>query len=169
MKTARRCILFALLALALALAIAAWSTLRWIESLYEIPQNYAEVEPGLWMGGDTDLPPPGTYAVLNLCEKEDPYRTDVYVWDPIRDAKPAPSIKWLKKHVDWVETHHGTGKTTFVHCFQGRSRSGLVVTAYLMRKHSWSRDDAIDKIREKRPEIKVNAAFMELLKEWENR
>ena len=131
MKTTRRVILFALL----AATLAAWPTLKWIEHSYDIPENYAEVEDGLWMGGDTDLPPPGTIATLNLCEMEDPYRTDVYVWDNIRDAAPAPNIDWLKKKVGWVESHHGAGKTTYVHCFAGRSRSGLVLTAYLMHKH----------------------------------
>ena len=165
MKHLRRVILFALL----AVALVAWPVLRWVERLHDIPENYAEIESGLWMGGDTDKPPPGTYAVLNLCEKEDPYRTEIHVWDHIRDAPPAPSIDWLKKQVDFVHTYHGAGKTTFVHCFQGRSRSGLVVTAYLMQKHGWSRDEAIEKIREKRPEIRINTAFMELLSEWESR
>jgi hypothetical protein len=165
MKTARRIILFALL----VATLAAWPTLKWIERSYDIPENYAEVEDGLWMGGDTDLPPPGTIATLNLCEKDDPYRTEVYTWDFIRDAPPPPSTDWLKKKVAWVESNHGAGKTTFVHCFAGRSRSGLVVTAYLMHKYGWGRDEAIGRIREKRPEIKVNAAFMELLGEWEKR
>ena len=165
MKTARRILLFALL----LAAVAAWPTLLWIESLYEIPENYSQIEDGLWIGGDTDKPPPGAYAVLNLCEKEDPYRTEVYVWEPIRDAAPAPTLGWLKKKIDWVETHHAAGKTTYVHCFQGRSRSGLVITAYLMHQHGWSRDEAIEKVREKRPEIRVNTAFLELLKEWEKR
>jgi len=165
MKTALRITLFALL----VVVIGAWPTLLWIESFYDEPQNYAEVEAGLWMGGDTEKPPPGTFAVLNLCEFKDPYQCEVHIWEPIRDAPPVPSVKWLKEKVDFVEAHHGTGKTTFVHCFQGRSRSGLVVTAYLMRKHGWSRDEAIANIRAKRPELKPNAAFMELLMTWENR
>lgn len=165
MKNTLRVLLFVLL----LAVLAAWPTLLWIESLYEIPENYAQVEPGLWMGGDTDLPPPGAYAVLNLCEKDDAYRSEVYVWEPIRDAAPAPSLDWLKKKVDWVEEHHGAGKITYVHCFQGRSRSGLVITAYLMHKHGWPRDEAIENVRAKRPEIRLNQAFLDLLKEWEKR
>lgn len=149
------------------LTIAAWPALLWLESYYELPPNYAEVEPGLWMGANTDTPPPGTQVVLNLCEEEDAYRTEVYVWEPIRDAAPAPTVDWLKEKVDWVDSHHRAGRTTFVHCFQGRSRSGLVVTAYLMHKHGWTRDEALEKIREKRPEIRLNAAFLRLLGEWE--
>jgi hypothetical protein len=164
MKRTRRIILFALL----ALTAAAWPALLWLQHQYELPENYAEVERGLWMGGDADQPPPGTQAVLNLCEKDDPYRTEVYFWDSIRDAAPAPSIDWLKKKVEWVEAQRAAGRTTYVHCFAGKSRSGMVVAAYLMQAHGWSRDEAIARIREKRPEIKVNAAFMELLNEWES-
>jgi hypothetical protein len=165
MKTTIRVLAVVLFVSALATVPVLW----WIERLYDIPENYAEVEAGLWMGGDTQQPPPGTIAVLNLCEFDDPYRTEIYLWESIRDAKPAPSIDWLKKKVDWVESHHGAGKTTYVHCFAGRSRSGLVVTAYLMHKHGWSRDEAMANVREKRPEIRVNATFMELLNEWEKR
>lgn len=165
MKNKRRLILFALL----VAVIAGWIGLLWIETLYEIPENYSLIEDGLYMGGDTEKPPPGTHAVLNLCEKEDPYQCDVHVWEPIRDAAPAPNIDWLKKKVDWVEMHHGAGKTTYVHCFQGRSRSGLVVTAYMMQKYGWTRDEAITNLQVKRPQLKPNPAFMELLREWEQK
>lgn len=163
MKIARWVLLFALL----AAALAAWPTLRWLKSTYDIPENYAELEPGLWMGGNTEEPPPGTRAVLNLCEFDDGYRTEAYRWEPIRDAAPAPSLEWLKEMVAWVETQRDASKPTFVHCFNGASRSGLVTTAYLMKRHGWSRDEAIARIAEKRPQIRPNPAFMTLLAEWE--
>ena len=165
MKITRRAILIAVL----VAVIAGWLALVWAERLYDEPENYSLIEDGLWMGGDTDKAPPGTYAVLNLCEKDDPYRCEVHIWEPIRDAAPAPNLDWLKKQVDFVAQHHAAGKTVYVHCFAGRSRSGMVITAYLMQKHGWSRDEAIVNIQEKRPQLKVNAAFMELLGEWEKR
>jgi hypothetical protein len=148
--------------------VAAWPILVGIERLHREPENYTLIEDGLWMGGNTERPPPGTRAVLNLCEFEDLYECEVHQWNGIRDAK-APSIGWLQEQVEFIETQRSAGRTTFVHCFQGASRSGLVVTAYLMRKHSWTRDEAIAKIREKRPQLRPNPAFMELLSEWENR
>jgi protein-tyrosine phosphatase len=54
-----------------------------------------------------------------------------------------------------------------VHCFQGASRSGLVMTAYLMREHDWTRDEAMAHIRARRPQLRPNPAFMKLLDEWE--
>jgi hypothetical protein len=163
MKWTRRRVLVALL----IACVAAWLTLVGIERLYREPENYSQIEPGLWMGGNTDAPPPGTRAVLNLCEFEDLYESEVHSWKAIRDAKPAPSLEWLKEQVEFIETQRAAGRTTFVHCFQGASRSGLVVTAYLMHKHTWTRDEALAKIREKRPQLRPNPAFMELLLEWE--
>src|SRR5438093_512692 len=137
MKITRRRILIFLL----PACIAAWLVLLALEHYYREPENYSEVETGLYMGGDVHEPPPGTTAVLNLCEKQDAYQCEIHVWEPIRDAAPAPSINWLKKQVEFVQTQRDAGRITYVHCFQGASRSGLVVTAYLMHEHCWTRDD----------------------------
>jgi len=66
-----------------------------------------------------------------------------------------------------VDAQRQAGRTVFVHCFAGVSRSGMVVTAYLMFKHGWTRDQALEFVRSKRPSAKPNGAFMELLLEWE--
>ena len=41
------------------------------------------------------------------------------------------------------------------------------VVAYLMQRNHWSRDQALEFVREKRPQVRPNPAFMELLLEWE--
>jgi Dual specificity phosphatase, catalytic domain len=130
-------------------------------------ENYSLIEDGLYMGGDVDAPPPGTRAVLNLCEKDDPYRTEVYAWEAIPDAAPAPDLDWLRRQVDWVDARRRAGVPTFVHCRAGVSRSGMVVTAYEMAKNHWTRDEALAFVRSKRPLVRPNPAFMERLLEWE--
>src|SRR6266511_1064271 len=93
--------------------------------------NYSLIEDGLYMGGSVNRPPPRTTAVLNLCHSRDPYRCQVHVWDSIPDAAPAPSLDWLRDQVEFVHAQRRAGRTTYVHCSAGRSRSGMVVTAYL--------------------------------------
>ena len=61
--------------------------------------NFSEIEPGLFVGGSMSTPPPGTKAVLNLCEIEDPYQAEVHRWMKIPDAEPAPDLDWLKEAV----------------------------------------------------------------------
>jgi hypothetical protein len=165
MKNAVRWILLGLL----VASVAAWLGLLALERSYRTEADYNEIEDGLFMGGLVQEPPPGTTAVLNLCEVQDVYECEVHAWQPIRDSGPAPSIDWLQKQVDFVATQRDAGRITYVHCFAGASRSGLVVTAYLMRKHHWTRDEAMAHLRERRPQLRPNPALMELLSEWERK
>jgi hypothetical protein len=129
--------------------------------------TYSLIEDGLYLGGSIDEPPPGTRAVLNLCERQDPYRCEVHSWKEIPDAAPAPSIDWLRERVEFVDAQRRAGLTTYVHCFAGVSRAGMVTTAYLMFKNKWTRDEALKFVRSKRSVVNPNPAFMKLLEEWE--
>ena len=131
-------------------------------------ENYSAIEPGLYMGGSVEAPPPGTKVVINLCEIEDPYTVDRNVWESIPDGEPAPSLDWLRKMVAVVDEEQQAGRQTYVHCFAGISRSGMVVAAYEMFKNHWTRDQALEFIRSKRPQVKPNPAFMQRLLEWEH-
>ena len=131
------------------------------------PPNYSRIEDGLWLGGYVAEPPSGTRAVLNLCESEDPYRVESHRWEPIRDAAPVPTLGWLRTQVEFIASEKAAGRTVFVHCMNGVSRSGMVLVAYLMEREGWSRDQALGFIRSRRPNVRPNPAFMELLLEWE--
>jgi hypothetical protein len=137
------------------------------DRLTRVPPNYALVEDGLYLGGSVPKPPPGTSAVLNLCEVEDPYQATVHRRAPIPDAAPAPSLGWLREQVAFVEAERAAGRTVFVHCRNGASRSGMVVVAYVMARRGWGRDEAIAFVRSRRPELRPNPAFMDLLLKWE--
>jgi hypothetical protein len=128
---------------------------------------YSQIEEGLYQGRAVVEPPPGTGAVLNLCESKDPYECDVHRWVPIPDAAPAPSLAWLRQQVAFVAEQREAGRTVYVHCAAGVSRSGMVVVAYEMKKHGWSHDEALAFVRTRRPVTNPNPAFRELLLEWE--
>ncbi len=150
----------------LIVVIAANVVVRVIDWTPREEPDYTCIEPGLFMGSAVSKPPPGTEAVLNLDTGKDPYECKVHAWEPIRDGPPAPSILWLRERVDFVRNQRENGRTTFVHCFHGVSRSGLVVTAYLMDKNGWTRDEALRYVRSKRPCVHPNKWFLELLSEW---
>jgi hypothetical protein len=149
------------LALAGVALFAAW----WVQD----GPNYSQIEPGLYVGGHVEAPPPGTHFVLNLDEQDDPYRAEHHLHEPIADAAPAPSLDWLERMVDLVEEHRRAGRTVFVHCRAGASRSGMVALAYLMREHGWSLEEALAEARSRRDIIRPNPAFMGLLRRWEKR
>jgi hypothetical protein len=139
--------------------------LWWRESYQRT--NYSLIEDGLYLGGLLEEPPPGTRAVLNVCETEDPYRAEAHRWDPIADTAPAPSLDWLRRQVDFITEQRHAGRPVFVHCRAGISRGGMVVTAYLMARDGCTRDEALAVIRAQRPRVGPNPAFMERLLEWE--
>ena len=129
--------------------------------------NYTLIRDGLYLGGYVKAPPRGTKAVLNLCELADPYKVEAHVWESIKDTTPAPSIDWLKKQVKFIDDQRQAGKTVYVHCRNGVSRSGMVVVAYVMYKDKLPRDKALALVRTKRAITRPNPAFMERLAEWE--
>jgi protein-tyrosine phosphatase len=133
------------------------------------PENYSLIEDRLYLGGFVREPPPGTRAVLNLCRVADPYQSDIdaYLWKPIPDNDQVPSISWLREVVDFLDGALRSEVTTYVHCRNGVSRGGMVVTAYEMFKHHWSRDRALEFVRMKREQVRPNPAFLRLLRKWE--
>lgn len=165
----RRTLLLALL----TLTLSSWVTLRALDRQIPVaqdlvsPTNYTEIEKGLFMGGLIPKPPPRVVAVLNLCEFEDEYECKHHKMMTIPDSLPAPNLKWLQDAVAFVESHHGQGRPTYIHCFAGISRSGMVTMAYLMKKNNWTRDEALAFVRKSRPIANPNDAFMERLLEWE--
>jgi hypothetical protein len=145
-----------------------WLYLHNLEQSYlDKGANYSLIEDRLYVGGHVERPPRGTQAVLNLCEEEDPYRTEVYAWAKIPDAPPAPDLDWLREKVEFIDTQRKAGRTTYVHCRNGVSRSGMVVTAYVMWEHHLTRDEALAFVRQRRDEIRPHPVFKDRLLEWE--
>src|SRR5882724_5787620 len=137
--------LILLAVLLLATSLGARLSLLWLEREYfSTGANFSLIEPGLYMGGNVPEPPRGTSAVLNLCETDDGYRCTTHRWEPIRDTEPAPDLDWLRRQVEFIDTERKAGRTVFVHCRNGVSRSGLVVVAYLMFEHGSTRDQALE-------------------------
>jgi Dual specificity phosphatase, catalytic domain len=161
MKTTRRTLLAAIIVSFLGV----WLGLRWLERSYEQP--YCLVEDGLFLGSSIAQPPPGTKAVVNLCGREDPYKVDASLWEPIFEGGAEPNLEWLRRAVEFIAVQRQAGRPTYVHCLAGMNRSGAVVAAYLMYEHSWGREEALAYIQEKRPVVQPNPTLMRLLAEWE--
>ena len=138
-----------------------------VDRLTREPPNYSRIEDGLYLGGYVAEPPPGTRAVLNLCETADPYEAEVHRWAAIPDAEPAPSLDWLREQVEFIAAQRRAGLPTYIHCRNGISRGGMVTVAYEMSKNGWTRDEALAFVRTSRPGVRPNPAFMQLLSEWE--
>lgn len=138
-----------------------------VEEITRERPNYSKIEDGLWLGGSVAEPPPKTDTVLNLCETPDRFVIANARHEPIRDGIPVPSLDWLRQQTAFIAAERSAGRVVFIHCLNGISRSVMVTAAYLMQREGWSRDQALTFIRERRPGVRPNPAFMQLLLEWE--
>ena len=65
--------------------------------------------------------------------------------------------------INHVEAARKRGDCVLIHCAAGVSRSVTIMAAYLMWKHQWTRDQALDYIRERRNQIRPNDGFLQQL------
>jgi hypothetical protein len=129
--------------------------------------NFSLIEDGLCVGGILSEPPPGTRAVLNVCETRDPYVAEVHRWEPIPDLGPAPGIPWLRSQVEFIDQQRKAGLPVYVHCRAGVNRGVTVTAAYLMWRDGLSPDEALALIKSKRPQANPFAVYRAFLAEWE--
>jgi protein-tyrosine phosphatase len=140
--------------------------------LFFKPATYSIVDEGILQGGEllNDLPC-DVQAVLSLqAEYEDKYtpsRIKAFAWMPIKDSYPFPGVQWLDAAVNTIIAWRKAGWVVLIHCFEGKSRSGMVDVAYHMKINKWKSIEALDYVRSKRPETDPNTCFLEGLLKYE--
>jgi tyrosine-protein phosphatase SIW14 len=113
-------------------------------------ENFTKVSPTLWRGGQpTDdgfrnLEAAGAKTIVSLRDRHDDLpqlagtklkylRVPAHAWDP-KDAQIILVLRILQDPKNWP---------VFVHCAEGRDRTGYVVATYRMIIENWPADDAI--------------------------
>lgn len=64
----------------------------------------------------------------------------------------------------FIEEAMDLGECCLIHSMSAKSRSFLVVAAYLMKKYSWSLEKIFSFITSKKPGIEVKGVYMKQLK-----
>ena len=117
-------------------------------------QNFAKVSPLLWRGaqptreGFRNLEAAGAKTVVSLREYHDDaeliegtrlkyLRIPMDAWNP-EEAEVVLLLKTLEKTLKDPES-----RPVFIHCEQGKDRTGYSIAAYRMVFEGWSADDAI--------------------------
>ncbi|XP_040020318.1 phosphatidylglycerophosphatase and protein-tyrosine phosphatase 1 [Gasterosteus aculeatus] len=82
------------------------------------------------------------------------------------DFTGVPSLENLSRGVEFALRHREQGSSVYVHCKAGRSRSATMAAAYLIRLHSWTPEEACEKLMSVRPHVLVRSAQLEMLRRY---
>ncbi|GIY18157.1 phosphatidylglycerophosphatase and protein-tyrosine phosphatase 1 [Caerostris darwini] len=80
-----------------------------------------------------------------------------------QDIFHAPSQEKLAQGVQFINDFAGTGKSVYVHCKAGRTRSATLVGCYLMKRNNWTPQKAVDLMRNRRPHILLGRKQLDAL------
>ncbi len=128
----------------------------------------SEIEPGLIVGGlicckehfEEELGAVGHLALLSF-EREKPEvlsdaaNLEAYLFIAVGDGE-ALSIEQFQASVDYITNQRELSRTVYVHCLNGFGRSPSALAAYFVSK-GMSVEDAVEKIKQKRPLIYLNS------------
>lgn len=82
------------------------------------------------------------------------------------DFIAAPTQADIKTGVQCIEEQRQRGTSVYVHCKAGRTRSATLVACYLMKRHTWSPQQAVEFIKGKRPHITIRKKQWMALQEY---
>lgn len=116
---------------------------------------------------DPELLKMGVTYDLSLEEErvDSPTGGAAYLWLPVPDMH-APTPQQFAMGVSFIRTAVNAGRKIYVHCKNGHGRSPVMVAAYFVTT-GMSADEAIDLIKEKRPEIHLQDEQLQALRQFE--
>ncbi|CAM6066455.1 unnamed protein product [Sphagnum tenellum] len=82
---------------------------------------------------------------------------------PLLDSQSQNLLDHLDECLEFIESGRKDGGIVLVHCFAGVSRSGAVVTAYLMKKECLTMDNALESLKKASEIVCPNDGFRQQL------
>ena len=141
------------------------------------PLNYSEITDYIYIGTnaccrqhfDENLKVLGINANISLEEErlDSPWGVDYFLWLPVKDLTP-PSLEQLKLGAETLKFFEQEKIKVYVHCRLGHGRSPTLVAAYFIFQGR-STQEAIEAVREKRPEIHLEQSQVEALLQLEKK
>ena len=88
---------------------------------------------------------------------------------PTPDIFHAPSQENLDRGVAFINPFDGSGKSVYVHCKAGRTRSATLVGCYLMAKHGWQAEEAVSFMKSRRKHVLLHSTQWNALRAYHER
>uniref|UniRef100_A0A915E1X0 Phosphatidylglycerophosphatase and protein-tyrosine phosphatase 1 n=1 Tax=Ditylenchus dipsaci TaxID=166011 RepID=A0A915E1X0_9BILA len=85
---------------------------------------------------------------------------------PMQDFTGSASRPDIHKAVEFMNGVAAEGKTCYVHCKAGRTRSATVAACYLMHKHDYMQNVAVHALEMKRPQVLFRDAHWRTVNEY---
>ncbi|VDN03869.1 unnamed protein product [Thelazia callipaeda] len=85
---------------------------------------------------------------------------------PMTDFVGTASRSSIDKALKFVDENTQKGKSVYVHCKAGRTRSAMFVACYLMRKNDWYPNVAFEFVKLKRPHVVLGNAQWRTVNEY---
>tara|TARA_B100000795_G_scaffold189980_1_gene144675 strand:+ start:476 stop:1033 length:558 start_codon:yes stop_codon:yes gene_type:complete len=109
-------------------------------------------------------------TVVNVTEEIPNYFEEEfdYFKAPIRDTAEDSLQPYFKNILDYIykQQEKYPDSNILIHCYMGSSRSAAIVVLYLISKHNYTLENAVNFLREKRDIVNINTIFIQNLKEF---
>lgn len=109
-------------------------------------------------------------AIINLRTTPDrppfDFSQRVMIWAPIT-IWVAPSVQWVDNLMKQINVLFDQGHRILIHDTLGIQRLGFVITAFYMQRFRLNREQALQLVRQKKPDINPTPNYMELLTIYE--
>ncbi|KAK0403320.1 hypothetical protein QR680_016858 [Steinernema hermaphroditum] len=85
---------------------------------------------------------------------------------PMEDFTGTTSRQNIDSAVQFIEQIASEGKSVYVHCKAGRTRSATVAVSYLMKRNDWNPNVAFEHLKSKRPQVLLRSAHWRTVNEY---
>ncbi|CAI5441861.1 unnamed protein product [Caenorhabditis angaria] len=85
---------------------------------------------------------------------------------PMHDFTGTAGRPQIHEAVQFIENVAAKGKTVYVHCKAGRTRSATVATCYLMKSRNWMSNVAFEFLKDKRHQVLLRNAHWRTVNEY---
>jgi len=112
----------------------------------------------------------GITGIVNACNEISNYFEDdfEYFKIDILDINNSSIYKFFDPFITFVENILNDNGKIMIHCYMGSSRSAILVVLYLIKYKSYTMDDSIRFITDKRNRVNINVTYIEELKKYLN-
>ncbi|PVU93223.1 hypothetical protein BB561_003378 [Smittium simulii] len=104
-----------------------------------------------------------TRVVSVLTDFQPSHKELEYLVIPELDMPDSNLLQYFDTSYEFIHKAVSEKRHILIHCAAGQSRSTTITAAYLMKARNWAPEEALDYIKQSRPQINPNSGFIKQL------